>query len=1137
MAAVEAAVPTVLPNSEGERTTPSVVAYSKDGEILVGTTAKRQAALNPLNTFGSVKRWFGRTFAEVESDARSVPYHLVDKDGKARLDCPNLQRQLAPEEVSAQVLRKLQRDASVFLNADVKKAVITVPAYFDDAQRQATKAAGTLAGLEVMRVCNEPTMAALAYGLDQKNSSNLLVFDLGGGTFDVSVMEAGDGVCEVLATNGDTQLGGDDFDRRILDFLLQRFREANDKMDLREDKQAMQRLLEASEKAKVELSSLNEVRISVPFITADEDGPKHVEEVLTREHFEELSEDLVQRLADPVLKALKDSRVRPRNLHEVILVGGSTRIPAVQNLARELTAFKPINMSISADEVVALGASVQAAMISGEVKDIMLIDVTPLTLGVETEGGVFSEVLPRGSAVPWQAKRIFTTSADAQDAIEVVVLQGERPLAKDNKKLGMFRLDDIPAAPKGVPKIEVTFDINVEGILTVSAKDWGTSQEKSIRIEETGTSGTGLRRHVRLWLALCQLVSAVSANCGSLYESRAAMWRSMSQAMSVYTPVKHRPEWYWKEIFERRQIEPPGHSGYEETWLDLLFGQAHDESLACQVNEGRHWELELDVQKLYDAVRISDRPSFMIRAANAFNIALPTQRSELPQHLRLCLCVPATCTAEEVVETVFAAQFAVEFMGDEPKSMLNGKSFRDVVEISELRDWSAINLDFVIGGVDSCGTASLHLNLEKHSEVAFLTSDVDYFFTNKLAHRVLPLKAQVDEYNALVLAAREAKERLTGVTPLVGACVPALFSTALARIKMALIPNLKLVMILCDPLGRLEKGFMHHHLCFADLEDAQRQGLAARASRHGSCYDSSAALLYEKEGELQSFWEDRQIAPHLPAVLLRFYERILFLHQEELRRAPADVFSSLAGFLGVKAFPDIEFPRYNSIGGHRTDLCRNMTLVRALQQNLEADYQMQEKMMQLSNPNRSLMARLRRRLTRCHDIDRVKDTASLEDREVQRILDEAEEKWNEDEEAKFQLELRYAAANLLEQTDLNLVELGYKAPTDARLALEPKMEEVKVCLAEAEEQDYFKLMDAVDSLRFELMKLGLRVYGKQVAPDGAPGPAKPRREGGVTGGGYILKEDSEPYDDSYQKQQEEKWKNLRKKAEKMYGRN
>lgn len=440
-------------------------------------------------------------------------------------------------------------------------------------------------------------------------------------------------------------------------------------------------------------------------------------------------------------------------------------------------------------------------------------------------------------------------------------------------------------------------------------------------------------RLLGLWLG-CQRVSGVSS-CGSLYEEKAAMWRAMSQAMSVYTPVEHRPEWYWKEIFERRQIEPP-QSGYEESWLDLLFGQAHDENLACQVNEGRHWEIELDVRKLYDAVRISDRPSFMIRAARGFNIALPTQRSELPQTLRLCLCVPAQCAAEDVVETVFATHFAAEFMGEEPKSMLNGKSFRDVVEISELSDWSAINLDFVIGGVDSCGTASLHLNLEKHSDVAFVTSDVDYFFTNKLAHRVLPLKAQVDQYNALVLAAREANERLTGITPLVGACVPALFSTALARIKMALIPNLKLVMILCDPLGRLEKGFMHHHLCFADLDDAQRQGLAARASRarHRGCYDSSAALLYEKEGELQSFWEDRQIAPHLPAVLLRFYERILFLHQEDLRRAPADVFSSLAVFLGIKAFPDMEFPRYNSIGGHRTDLCRNMTLVRALQQNL-----------------------------------------------------------------------------------------------------------------------------------------------------------------------------------------------------------
>ncbi|CAJ1353927.1 unnamed protein product [Effrenium voratum] len=472
----------------------------------------------------------------------------------------------------------------------------------------------------------------------------MLVFDLGGGTFDVSVMEAGDGVCEVLATNGDTQLGGDDFDQRVLSWLLQRFQQQHG-LDLREDKQALQRLLEASEKAKVELSSLQEVRVSVPFIAADESGPLHVEEVLTRDCFEELCEDLLKRLETPVKQALEDARVKTRALREVVLVGGSTRIPAVQTLARELTDFKPVNSSISPDEVVAIGASVQAAMIAGEVKDIMLIDVTPLTLGVETDGGVFSAVMEKGTAVPWKAKRIFTTSGDAQDAIEVVVLQGERPLAKDNKKLGMFRLDGIPPAPKGVAKIEVSFDIDVEGILTVSAKDWATSQEKTIRIE---------------------------------------------------------------------------------------------------------------------------------------------------------------------------------------------------------------------------------------------------------------------------------------------------------------------------------------------------------------------------------------------------------------------------------------------------------------------------------------------------------DSSSLDDAEVQRILDEAEAKWTEDEEAKFQLELRYAASRLLEQTSQNLLELGYKAPADARLALEPKLKEVKV-LMEEEETDHFKLMDAVDTLRFELMKLGLRVYGKQVAPDGAPGPAKPRMVGGSAGGGYILQED-EVYDEAADKAESEKWANLRKKAQDMYGR-
>ncbi|CAE7949486.1 Chaperone protein dnaK [Symbiodinium microadriaticum] len=488
VAAVEAATPAIIPNAEGERTTPSVVAYSQDGEILVGTTAKRQAALNPLNTFASVKRWFGRDYAEVAEAAAAIPYHLTDADGKVRLDCPALGRDLAPEEVSAQVLRKLRSDAEAFLKTNIRKAVITVPAYFDDSQRQATKTAGKLAGLDVMRICNEPTMAALAYGLDQKNSSYLLVFDLGGGTFDVSVMEAGDGICEVLATNGNTQLGGDDFDRRITSWLLENF-EKETGLDLRSDKQALQRLAEASEKAKIELSSLNEVRISVPFISADDTGPKHIEEVLQREQFEDLCGDLLQSLEKPVRQALQDSRIKPKNLHEVILVGGSTRIPAVQNLAKELSSFKPMNISISPDEVVGIGAAIQAAMIAGEVKDIMLIDVTPLTLGVETDGGVFSPVMERGTAVPWKATRVFTTSADAQDAIEVVVLQGERPLAKDNKKLGTFRLDGIPTAPKGVPKIEVSFDIDVEGILTVAAKDWGTRQQQSIKIQDSSTLG------------------------------------------------------------------------------------------------------------------------------------------------------------------------------------------------------------------------------------------------------------------------------------------------------------------------------------------------------------------------------------------------------------------------------------------------------------------------------------------------------------------------------------------------------------------------------------------------------------------------------------------------------------------------
>eukprot|EP00930_Biecheleria_cincta_P028681 TRINITY_DN20004_c0_g1_i1.p1 TRINITY_DN20004_c0_g1~~TRINITY_DN20004_c0_g1_i1.p1 ORF type:complete len:784 (-),score=151.97 TRINITY_DN20004_c0_g1_i1:179-2530(-) len=486
VAAVEAGVPVIVPSVEGERTTPSVVAFDKEGKLLVGITAKRQAALNPLNTFSSVKRWFGRSYNEVVDEAKLVPYNLVDADGKLKLDCPATGKQLAPEEISAHVLRKLRQDAMDFLNASVEQAVITVPAYFDDAQRQATKTAGKLAGLKVLRICNEPTMAALAYGLDTKNASKLIVIDLGGGTFDVSVLEVGDRVCEVLATTGDTHLGGDDFDRKILNWLADGF-EMKHGIDLRLDKQALQRMAEASEKAKIELSSLEEVRVAVPFVAANESGPLHIDEVLSRELFEELCDDLLNRLAQPVHQAFEDAKVSAKLISEVVLIGGSSRIPAVKALAQELTCHRSFNNAISPDEVVAIGSSVQAAMIAGEVKDIMLIDVTPLTLGVETDGGVFTPIMERGSAIPWKAVKVFTTSADAQDEIEVVILQGERPLAKDNKRLGMFRLRGIPPAPAGVPKIEVAFDINLDGILTVTAKDRATRKQTMLVIEEAST--------------------------------------------------------------------------------------------------------------------------------------------------------------------------------------------------------------------------------------------------------------------------------------------------------------------------------------------------------------------------------------------------------------------------------------------------------------------------------------------------------------------------------------------------------------------------------------------------------------------------------------------------------------------------
>lgn len=485
IAAVEAGQPSIVPNAEGERVTPSVVAFSGEGgkDVLVGRRAKRQAALNPRNTFHSVKRLLGRRFSEVSEHLEAVAYGIEDRgSGQVFLQCPIAGCSLAPEEVSAHVLRKLRQDAASYLNATVSKAVITVPAYFDDAQRQATKTAAGLAGLEVLRICNEPTMAALAYGLDQKNMSTVVVLDLGGGTFDVSVLEVGDGVCEVLGTAGDGHLGGDDFDQRIMKWLLARF-EVKEGVDLSKDPQALQRLLEAAERAKVDLSTVQEARISVPFVAADENGPKHVDEVLTRVAFEELCGDLVQRLRAPVQRALKDGRTKAKDVSEVVLVGGSGRIPAVREMAKELTLGKPINSVVNPDEAVAVGAALQAAMIAGEVQDIMLIDVTPLTLGVETNGGIFTPVVERNSTVPAKGTRLFTTSADAQDEIEVVVLQGERPLAADNKMLGKFRLKGIPPAPAGIPKIEVTFALSLEGILTVSAKDWATRKKVQIKLD------------------------------------------------------------------------------------------------------------------------------------------------------------------------------------------------------------------------------------------------------------------------------------------------------------------------------------------------------------------------------------------------------------------------------------------------------------------------------------------------------------------------------------------------------------------------------------------------------------------------------------------------------------------------------
>ena len=481
---MEGGKPTVIANAEGFRTTPSVVAYTKNQDQLVGQIAKRQAVMNPDNTFYSVKRFIGRRVDEVNEESKEVSYGVEKAGSNVKVKCPVLEKQFAPEEVSAQVLRKLAEDAGKYLGETVTQAVITVPAYFNDSQRQATKDAGKIAGLEVLRIINEPTAAALAYGLDKKSNERILVFDLGGGTFDVSVLEVGDGVFEVLSTAGDTHLGGDDFDKVIVDHLAETFK-SNEGIDLRQDKQALQRLTEAAEKAKVELSNATQSEINLPFITATPEGPKHLDLTLTRAKFEELASNLIDRCATPVEQALKDAKLSSSELDEIVMVGGSTRIPAVLELVKRITGKDP-NQTVNPDEVVAVGAAIQGGVLAGEVKDILLLDVTPLSLGVETLGGVMTKMINRNTTVPTKKTETYSTAVDGQTNVEIHVLQGEREMASDNKSLGTFRLDGIPPAPRGVPQIEVTFDIDANGILSVTAKDKGSGKEQTISI--TGAS-------------------------------------------------------------------------------------------------------------------------------------------------------------------------------------------------------------------------------------------------------------------------------------------------------------------------------------------------------------------------------------------------------------------------------------------------------------------------------------------------------------------------------------------------------------------------------------------------------------------------------------------------------------------------